>query len=668
MRKSSIAKGLGGALAVLTSSSACSHDPQPTGQLMLAIQTDMSLPKDVDQVTIQILSGSTVRFNQSYVAGGGGMLVPATLGIVAGANQNAPVKVRVIARQKGVARVLREAVSTIPQHRSATLRVPIQWLCDGSAKDDPKYAGTPADPNNPDPARELAVTSSCPDGQTCKAGVCVPVTVGNNELESFDDEAVFGGGSASSDGSCFDTQTCFAAGFGSEVEPVTCSIEKPSGGAGLNVALVKPLGTDGICSADSCLVPLDAESDSGWRSAGSRIVLPHAVCDRMMDGSVLSVAVTTSCATKAVSIPTCGPWSSVGGDSTNPDANGPNTDGVTPPIAPPPPTAGAPAGDRSDDLVLAVRKFYFDKGNPGSDWAKIGYNLDHLVTIDDASSDCKTTGGTPAAGLEGVVTDSAGTQVFNGIDNVFGHFIAGVLTQLDAKWATDLNQGLLDGTQTVLLDLGHVKDQQNYLGLSGAIYTGDALCALAGDAGACGAPRFDGTDQWPVTADSVIGGDPNRPNIVFPGAYMTGRYWVSGTQASSFALKLKVLGHPLTLTIHRAVATVKVGSDGSGTQGVLAGVLDTQEFLGSLQQVLVAYAGTAYCSASGTKWNDDIASKILPLQDILTEGPQDTAAPCNGISFGVGFEAKPVKIGGVTLPVAPAGDLCAGVGGDAGTP
>ena len=104
MRKSSIVKGMAAAAAVLTFGTACSRDPQPTGQLMLALQTDMALPKDVDQVTIQILSQGIVRFNHVYRADPSAddrILIPATLGIVAGDNPNAPVTVRIIARQNG---------------------------------------------------------------------------------------------------------------------------------------------------------------------------------------------------------------------------------------------------------------------------------------------------------------------------------------------------------------------------------------------------------------------------------------------------------------------------------------------------------------------------------------------------------------------------------------
>ncbi|MCC6899435.1 MAG: hypothetical protein IT377_10700, partial [Polyangiaceae bacterium] len=135
-------------------------------------------------------------------------------------------------------------------------------------------------------------------------------------------QAIFGGGSGAGDGKCFDTVPCFSKGAVVEVEMSNCSIAKPAAGTGVNVALVMPAGSAGICGAATCLIPLDANAETGWREEAGRLVLPPAVCERLNTGAVTSVTVTTSCETKTERTPTCGPWSSVDASSGEPDGGG----------------------------------------------------------------------------------------------------------------------------------------------------------------------------------------------------------------------------------------------------------------------------------------------------------------------------------------------------------
>jgi hypothetical protein len=481
----------------------------------------MALPKDVDEVTLQVLSQGVVKFNGNYkrdpvtdqVRGPNDvLLMPATLGVVKSDGTATPVKVRVVARQRGVARLLREAVTTIPQRRSAMLRIPIQWLCDGSAREDAANAA------KEQLDRDLGVSSSCPEGQTCRAGTCVPQGVDDNELADFEPSQVFGGAETPASGACFDTVACFANGVGAEVEFTTCSIEKPTGGQGVSVALVKPAGTDGICGPDACLVPIDAESDTGFRTVGTRIVLPRAACDRILDGSVLSVAVTTACAPKSAAVPTCGPWSSVQSQPGTTDAGAPvvGADAGGPPAAPPPPSPGAPAGDGAEDLVLAVTKLDFTLGDPANGWKRIGYNLDRKVTVPDpydtthdpplpyGNEVCQPVDGKyPGYAFEGSngVDNSFGFGVVKALDSLQPHKDAAGGSPAQLSWYEELSTAITSGRQTLLLDLGKVGAKGSYLGLVGGLYTGAPRCAATGaDGGACvpEPPRLDGSDTWPI--------------------------------------------------------------------------------------------------------------------------------------------------------------------------
>ena len=66
------------ALALLS----CSADKEEArGQLMLALQTDMALPKDVSSVRILVLVNGAPRFDRTYPVGPEGAKIPATLAI-----------------------------------------------------------------------------------------------------------------------------------------------------------------------------------------------------------------------------------------------------------------------------------------------------------------------------------------------------------------------------------------------------------------------------------------------------------------------------------------------------------------------------------------------------------------------------------------------------------
>ena len=229
--------------------------------------------------------------------------IPATLAIQAGGGDNT-VLVRVIGVHNGFAKILREAVTTVPTDRQVTLRMPVAWLCYGQATQ----------------TSASVVTSTCPSGQTCVAGECQTAMVQSSTLAVYKPADIFGGAPApGSSGTCFDTVACFAQGYVPVVDktgdvtsnPNYCTVPTPTGGIGVNFGMVTSPGNGvGICGTDACYIPLDA-SIEGWTIQGSKLQLPKVVCDRLTSGEIRSVVATTSCVTKTPSIPTCGVWSSV---------------------------------------------------------------------------------------------------------------------------------------------------------------------------------------------------------------------------------------------------------------------------------------------------------------------------------------------------------------------
>ncbi len=305
-----------GSLLALALCVACTSPQKPAGQLVVSIETDMSLPDQVDTVRVQVLVHGETFLDQSYPVGTpDDNLIPATLTLVAGRDPSQPVSIRVSGGQHGGAwRTFREVTTTVPADRSAALRMPIQWLCDGTAtmRTTPGVDGRPTD--------ELA--STCPDGSTCMAGACKQSAVPEPQLPDFTLEAEYGGASTPALGTCFDTLSCMRAG--SLVQPdADCTVPKPAGSDTLNVALRVPNG--GICDATglTCFVPLNGDSVEGWslNANGDRIQLPTPACDKLTAGQVTGIYVSSACATKTEAVPPCGDWSSVHGTTSAPSAD-----------------------------------------------------------------------------------------------------------------------------------------------------------------------------------------------------------------------------------------------------------------------------------------------------------------------------------------------------------
>lgn len=295
------------ALALGLFASAGCDDSKPGGELVIAVSTDMAMPQQIDNVAVQVLMRGSIVFDQNYAVGSGAQntMIPATLTLASGSTRD-PVTIRVSGQKRGRWRTYREATTTVPVDRSALLRMPVQWLCDDSAKAVPFRDSSGV--------TRIQMISACDDGNTCVAGQCLPTLLQEPNLPEYAPQQVFGGASQPERGQCFDTIPCMAAG--SIVEPdAECTVPVPDGGNAVNVAL--RVTNDGICDSTTgttCFVPLDEDPEEGWRRLpdANRLQLPLAVCDKLQSRLVNAVYVSTECPTKNASVPPCGPWSSVG--------------------------------------------------------------------------------------------------------------------------------------------------------------------------------------------------------------------------------------------------------------------------------------------------------------------------------------------------------------------
>lgn len=293
---------------------ACGADEKAPGQLVIAFDTDMALPQQIDKVRVQVLSRGQIRLDLDYQLGPGrnDFRVPGTLNVVAGNDPTAPVTVNVAGSKQNKWRTFRELTTTVPKDRVATLRMPIQWLCSGDEGDFAQVVSTPT----PSGGVEQHVISSCEEGNTCISGTCVPNVVEEPTLPTYDPRNVFGDSEDPDQGSCFDTIACLVRG-----KPVTpdadCTIERPSSDL-INIGLRVP-PNNGICdnTMTTCFVPMDGDSAEGWQvtPAGDRIQLPTALCrgdqSKSKRDQISGIYVSTDCRTKSPSVPACGDWSSV---------------------------------------------------------------------------------------------------------------------------------------------------------------------------------------------------------------------------------------------------------------------------------------------------------------------------------------------------------------------
>ncbi|WP_437320378.1 hypothetical protein [Sorangium sp. So ce385] len=275
-------------------------------EIVVAISTDLAVPKDFDVLQVQVFEGNQGKFNRPYRRLGESdaeAKLPATIGFFSSDAGGESIRIKVAARNKddvGPVRILREVVTTIPKDRVALLTVSLDFLCDGSGMG----AG-------------IDVESTCGEGMTCVAGACVSNEIDSSTLPDYSRGDVYGSG----DGECFDVTACFAQATPAEVDPAGCTIA--GDGAALRNVALETAGDDGICDGDEgdedrrCLVALNADSDNGFRvAADGRIQLPPKVCEQMAQGKIAAVltAPATSCAQKTTGLQMCGPWLASGSE------------------------------------------------------------------------------------------------------------------------------------------------------------------------------------------------------------------------------------------------------------------------------------------------------------------------------------------------------------------
>lgn len=306
---SSMGKAIGfiaglGAWALVAGACTKNAAMPPGGGLEIVVETDMAIPQDIDHVTVQVTQQGQSLLSVDSDVGAGALLIPATFDVKSTGNPT-PVTVKGVGFKNGLVRVERDAVTPFPDGYLGELRLPLDYLCVGTAELD----------------TDGGVSSTCPGGMTCVQGSCMTSTVPSSAVPTYNPSSVYGGGDGGAGseaggedgtlGGCFDVQDCFAAATPATVNETACSLPLPAGvtsGANLNVALQFPVGGDGVCGTAACWVVFSAGSD--WTLSGGTVQLPQAACTGPAAQGA-TVVVTTACAAKTESAPECGSWSPV---------------------------------------------------------------------------------------------------------------------------------------------------------------------------------------------------------------------------------------------------------------------------------------------------------------------------------------------------------------------
>jgi hypothetical protein len=258
--------------------------------LVLNLESDMTMPKDIDTLSVEVVSDSgETLLSQEFPlgTGAGKYLLPFQVRVDT-KGLGSRVKAQVVARKGGQARMERTAVVDPPMQGLGSVKLPINYLCDGTVDD------------------KTGIASSCGTGQTCDQGRCISSLL--SQVSDYVGDAGGGSGAGlpdlSQNDNCLNVIDCMSEGLTVQVDTSTCSFEVPINASGfLNVAL--KVAKDGFCGPTGCWLPLKF-GQTGWTTNGSTVFLPPAVCFEDPASARFQVTVSDACQTFWPSLALCG--------------------------------------------------------------------------------------------------------------------------------------------------------------------------------------------------------------------------------------------------------------------------------------------------------------------------------------------------------------------------
>lgn len=288
----------------------------------------------------------------------------------------------------------------------------------------------------------------------------------------------------------------------------------------------------------------------------------------------------------------------------------------------------------------------------GTEWKKLGYNIDGKVSTGSSTDVCAT--------APNAIT-SPHQDGDNGIDNSFGQIVLPQLLSLQPDIESLANTALTNGSFTIMIQVKGLPSAAPtaLTGLSGQLFAGGNYSS-DGDGGLGAPPAYDLQTDWPVLP-AILENPSNigaGSKIKFANAYIADGTLVSGDRLT-VTLNLNFSGIALALSVKNAVITAKPeGSNLNG--GIISGYLVTSEIEKALRDV----GGRLSLSFCGDAV-DTFVETLRAASDLLADGTTDGSRTCDAISIGLGFNAKEIANPTKIADVAPSDgtDPCLGDGG-----
>lgn len=276
--------------------------------------------------------------------------------------------------------------------------------------------------------------------------------------------------------------------------------------------------------------------------------------------------------------------------------------------------------------------------NPTNGWKQFGFNLDNRFSTKTSTDLCQ-----PLAGGSKAAVYPDGNE---GIDNSFGKNILPIFLGLASDLSHTNNESIRSGRYTYLLSIANA--DQEFCETSSSFLLGADMGQL---------PKFDGSDVWPVDIRSFF--DPVDPLSAKCQYFMTRLEGgiVNAGPPSQFDLVLNLSGFEMVLPVRLSRMRYELSPD--RTQiigGQIGGIIDPEDMANQVAKVAAAF-DTSFCDPNSPTLQS-ILNQIRQAADIMIDGTQDPARICNGISIGLGFTMRAVRIGSLAPPPVTPPDPC----------
>jgi hypothetical protein len=298
----------------------------------------------------------------------------------------------------------------------------------------------------------------------------------------------------------------------------------------------------------------------------------------------------------------------------------------------------------TQDLWFAIYSVDYGDGDgipSAATYSSIGYDLDRVCTSLGDPPVCVQGKAAPKDGVDG--RDNAAGEIFFEIKSTF-QIIA---DPIGSKKDTALVQA---GAFSIVFHITGYNgqpddDQVRFEWYMPAPFGSDV------EAGANPPPTWNGTDRWPIrTQDSLPDGGIG-PLVADDNAYVAGKVVVASLPRGS-----RIAGGSIDFDLSGVFVTATLDTTPQGTAmsaGTLAGTWGQAQVLGGIGKL---FESVGKCTDFPLYQN--LKSLVCGALDVSASGVPLPTQPCDALSIGVAFTAKPVLAPTTTVDVPLATTTC----------